>query len=804
MKKTYQIITITCVIFVALSFNLYATDDFIYTCRTDQAQISVANGSALLLGGELNSAPGAPKVGYRIVRVILPTNTKLDSIETITGEPLVLSNNISLDFSGGDTKADRQPNLQVIQADPVIYSSDSLYPMSRAKVLYSGYWGNIAVADLAIYPLAYRPQSGKLELFEDIQVRIKLSEIAPELSVRMKGDPIAYSALMESAVNKNDLLPYASTNIGGTPLSCGLPEAEHLVITSSAIADGFQAYVDWKNQKGLHSRIVFVEDILASSSGIDPQEKIRNFLIGAHYAGTRWVLLGGDEDIIPIRYLFAGNADSTAPPLAIQQIGDMYYADLTGNWDADSDGVWGETVHDQRDIYPEIYVGRVPVRSASEAAIWSAKAVTYEKNPGGGDPSYLNKALVICADEMRDLGQHNTVSGWISNNFTVDAQRLIEQPSGSSASPTQPTGQQVIDVMQEGWGFISNQNHGDFSYYASRTSGFNVGDRSDVWGDTVLFEFDGGYSRLANNGKPGIHYSTSCDVGAIDFDKGVFYPGPYYTTYSLAESYLSQPGGGAAFLGYGRWGWLIGSLTLENKFIRRILVDSTCNLGVAEALSKIDYPTYSDIIYPHNLYGDPEMPFWISVEGALSIVGPEQVMEKQNQVVLFQVFDGENPAEGAKVCLYKRDEIFLIGNTNDQGEASFEIEPDSAGIMTVTATLPRHIPAQNIIGIQSISGVNGESSLPTKPEMAQNYPNPFNSSTTLSFSLSHTGQVNISIFDIGGRLVRILTTEVFTTGQNRIIWNGRNDNGYEVSTGLYFCRFESEGFSDIKQLTLIR
>ncbi|HBC45577.1 MAG TPA: hypothetical protein DCZ43_00880, partial [candidate division Zixibacteria bacterium] len=432
------------------------------------------------------------------------------------------------------------------------------------------------------------------------------------------------------------------------------------------------------------------------------------------------------------------------------------------------------------------------------------KAVTYEKNPGGGDPAYLSKALVICADEMRDLGQHTTVSGWLSNSFTVDAQRLIEQPSGSSTSPTQPTGQQVIDVMQEGWGFSSNQNHGDFSYYASRTSGFNVSDRSDVWGDTVLFEFDGGYSRLANNNKPSIHYSTSCDVGAIDFDKGVFYPGPYYTTYSLAESYLSQPGGGAAFLGYGRWGWLIGSLTLENKFIRRMLVDSTCNLGVAEALSKIDYPTYSDIIYGHNLYGDPEMPFWISVEGTLSIVGPEQVMEKQNQVVLFHVFDGENPVEGAKVCLYKKDEIFLIGNTNDQGDASFEIEPDSVGTMTVTATLPRHIPAQNLIGIQSLSGVNGETLLPTKPEMAQNYPNPFNSSTTISFSLSHAGQVHISIFDIGGRLVNIITDEIFTAGQNRIIWNGRNETGYEVASGLYFCRFESEGFSDIKQLTLIR
>jgi hypothetical protein len=235
-----------------------------------------------------------------------------------------------------------------------------------------------------------------------------------------------------------------------------------------------------------------------------------------------------------------------------------------------------------------------------------------------------------------------------------------------------------------------------------------------------------------------------------------------------------------------------------------MLVDSTCNLGVAEALSKIDYPTYSDIIYGHNLYGDPEMPFWISVEGALTINGPEEVMEKQNQVVVFHVFDGESPASGAKVCLYKRNEIFQIGSTNDLGEASFEIEPESVGVMTVTATMPRHIPAQNVIGIQTLSGVAGEPSLPLKPEIKQNYPNPFNSSTTIAFSLPRAGLVRISIYDIGGRLVKVLADEIFNAGPNRIIWNGRNDNGYEVASGLYFCRFETDGLKDVKQLTLIR
>ena len=806
MSDLVKTILVSAIMILALSSNLLATDDFSYTIKTLSDQIALVDGAAKVIDGEESNVPGAPQVGYKIVRIILPSGTEIECLNAATAEPALISDNYQLEFSRGDIKTDMSSSAQAKAPNPDIYSSDLPYPSERAMLLSSGYWGNIHLADVAIYPLAYKAKSGQLILFDEIKLIFKLRPINPALSARLKGDPIAYSALSQTAENKDDLISYRSSNMGdgSNPVISGLPESEHLVITSDSLADGFQYYVDWKNQKGLPSRIVSIENILSSTEGVDPPEKLRNYLINAHEQGVRWVLMGGDEDIIPIRYLYAGNADSTMPPAAAMQIGDIYYSDLTGNWDADSDGVWGETVHDQRDIYPEIYVGRVPVRNAAEAAIWSDKAVTYEKNPGAGDYSYLDKALVICADEMRDLNQQNTVAYWLSNNFTVDATRLIEEPSGGSLTPTQPTGRQVIDVMQEGWGFITNLNHGDYSYYAASSSDYNVGNRSDVWGDTVLFEFDAGYSHLVNTNKPGVHYSTSCDVGAFDFDKGVFYPGPYYTTYSLAESYLDQPGGGAAFLGYSRWGWISGSLTLESKFIRRALVDSTSNLGVAEALSKVDYPTFSDIIYGHNLFGDPEMPFWISVEGVLSIDGPEEVMAKQNHVILFHVSAGSDPAADAKVCLYKRDEIFLVGNTNDLGEISFEIEPESVGVMAVTATLPRYIPAQKLINIESFMGIEDESARPEKPELSQNYPNPFNSTTIISFSIPEPGLVRLEIYDIGGRLVKRLTEMQYPAGVNRISWNGTNDCGLEAASGIYFYKFDCGAYSKVSQMTLIR
>jgi hypothetical protein len=182
MKKLFQILLISCVIIVAQSSNLYAADDLIYKFHTDIGQVSLANGKALLTGGVDNIPSGEPAVGYKIVRIVIPQGTRIDSLSINAGEPLLLSNNAGLEYAAGDTKIDRMAEIRPSELSAASYASDSLYPLIRAAVLYSGYWGNIAVADLAIYPLAYRPKSGRLELFNEIKITIKLSEISPELS----------------------------------------------------------------------------------------------------------------------------------------------------------------------------------------------------------------------------------------------------------------------------------------------------------------------------------------------------------------------------------------------------------------------------------------------------------------------------------------------------------------------------------------------------------------------------------------------------------------------------------------------
>ena len=84
------------------------------------------------------------------------------------------------------------------------------------------------------------------------------------------------------------------------------------------------------------------------------------------------------------------------------------------------------------------------------------------------------------------------------------------------------------------------------------------------------------------------------------------------------------------------------------------------------------------------------------------------------------------------------------------------------------------------------------------------YPNPFNPSTTLSFNLKDQGHVNLDIFNQKGQIVRTLLSENMPAGEHRIHWNGTDDSGRNVSSGLYFYRMKSGKYSSTRKMILMK
>jgi len=95
-------------------------------------------------------------------------------------------------------------------------------------------------------------------------------------------------------------------------------------------------------------------------------------------------------------------------------------------------------------------------------------------------------------------------------------------------------------------------------------------------------------------------------------------------------------------------------------------------------------------------------------------------------------------------------------------------------------------------------------SMPYQMMLAQNFPNPFNRSTTISFTVSQQEDVRITIFDILGRLTRTLLKKKMIPGHYSVKWDGKDDAGNFVSSGIYFYTLKTANFSDVKKLLLIK
>jgi hypothetical protein len=102
------------------------------------------------------------------------------------------------------------------------------------------------------------------------------------------------------------------------------------------------------------------------------------------------------------------------------------------------------------------------------------------------------------------------------------------------------------------------------------------------------------------------------------------------------------------------------------------------------------------------------------------------------------------------------------------------------------------------------SGPTGIEDTPRAVTLNQNYPNPFNPSTTIAFDLPHSGATSLKVYDVRGRLVRTLIDEVRPAGSNKLEWDGRNNAGQRVASGVYMYRLIVGDIVQTKKMTLLK
>ena len=109
-----------------------------------------------------------------------------------------------------------------------------------------------------------------------------------------------------------------------------------------------------------------------------------------------------------------------------------------------------------------------------------------------------------------------------------------------------------------------------------------------------------------------------------------------------------------------------------------------------------------------------------------------------------------------------------------------------------------------IVYVGSSDADDGEPVLPSINNLSQNYPNPFNPATTIRYSLKESGEVHIAVFNILGQKVRSLINESRPAGENTAVWDGKDNSGSEVASGVYFYRIHSGALDETRKMLLMR
>lgn len=93
---------------------------------------------------------------------------------------------------------------------------------------------------------------------------------------------------------------------------------------------------------------------------------------------------------------------------------------------------------------------------------------------------------------------------------------------------------------------------------------------------------------------------------------------------------------------------------------------------------------------------------------------------------------------------------------------------------------------------------------PTQSSLSQNYPNPFNPNTTINYQVDQFGAIELAIFDLLGQRVRTLVSAEQVPGRYSLQWNGLNDTGRAVASGVYLYRLQAGLYQETRRLTLLK
>ena len=495
---------------------------------------------------------GRPWLPARFVTILLPSGADVIDVEGAADERLLLRGVDVMPVQPAQPKS--LPKQPAAQKNAAVYSSGDLYPEAYVSFLGQQVVRGHTVAQLRLNPVRYRPAAKELYFCD--QIRVKIEYRVPGRRAASAVNAQVFRRFLTQLVdNPGEISAFRPLTLPATKTT-----VDYLVITTPGLQSAFQTLATHRqNANGLQTAVVTTSTISSSYSGSDLQERIRSCI--ADYVdnhGTAFVVLGGDDTVIPDRdcYVTANGYTEDEMPT------DLYYSGLDGDWDLDDDGRFGESSTaqgDESDMGPDVFVGRIPVRSSSQAQSYIQKLVALETAP----PSGLAGSFFFGGTECWDTYSGNdrpsdTVSDghaafrasnhpqvtdsemWCRRLYRdgvtpfLSTTRLgylydsLTSWDSSTCGDYEQSPSHMRTKLNQGWENMFFCGHGNITLWGLEVSGFYSSDAAQLSGLTPVV------------------YTDACLTGGFDDN----------TDPCLSEAFIRNSGGGAvAYMGCSRYGW---------------------------------------------------------------------------------------------------------------------------------------------------------------------------------------------------------------------------------------------------------
>jgi|GEM_PF-1481685 len=657
----------------------------------------------LRLKGEksaLTGRAGEPLLPSCSIHVLLPPGADVKSYSTTVLKEVYLEGFYKI-LPAQPQYPTSDPGLhKFVKPDPKAYASKTLEPSEMAIHQSTGSMKGYRIAVFRINPVGYIPGSGKILLRKHIQLSISLDKPERKSSLPAKKQGNTFGKIVSrDVINPESLVEYYGSakdqnesQLEGILESGGEPEVKYLIIGYSNMINStaMNPLKEWKKKKGLPYEAITVESLIGFPPG-NIREKIRTCIKDyVENRGTEWILFVGDcwdrDTYVEANFQYGcGYTEENMPT-------DLYYAEIDSDWDYNDNGIYGE-LSDDIDLVPDVFFGRLPISSETNLAAIVNKIISYEKDAQSSD---FAEKMLLSGHTLWNPGDAEAKTEYMYEKWIRpwwDGTRYRFYSSGTDfpgGSSYELSTEHMNDQLANGYNFLHMATHGG----------------EDVWKmETLPWYYSSDALSTTNSATLTNILTTACMTNA--FDKAT--PDP-----CLSEAFLRNPDGGAvSYIGSSREGfgapwyyWDHGTSLLYDRMFYQFLFTGDSygypqNIGAVHTHMKENWIGYCDdywegfrwLQFSINLMGDPEMCLYTEDPSEFSPVYEEAIhLSSQNYTV-------ETGKPESYVCLYKGDEVYSYGYSDNMGQYVSEIDPVTQGTLYVTITAPNFYPHEGEVTV---------------------------------------------------------------------------------------------------------